>query len=48
MRYVVQERLDDHEEEDDDAGPKDPIRHLKRQLRKIRDGEEIDRLIVFR
>jgi hypothetical protein len=48
VKYVVQEKLDDHEEEDDEAGPKDPTRHLKRQLRRIRDGEEIDRLVVFR
>jgi hypothetical protein len=48
VRHVVQGKLDDHEEEDDETGPKDPTKHLKRQLRRIRDGEEIDRLIVFR
>ncbi len=37
---------DQHEDEDDERGPKDPTAHLKRQLRRIRNGEEVDRLRV--
>ncbi len=37
---------DQHEDEDDEGGSKDPTAHLKRQLRRIRNGEEVDRLRV--
>ena len=48
VKYVVAEKLDEHEDEEDESGPKDPTAHLKRQLRRIRNGEEIDRLVILR
>src|SRR3954463_827580 len=33
------------EDEDDQGGPDTPQRHLKRQLRRIRRGETVDRLV---
>lgn len=48
VRYVLEEKLDEHEDEDDEAGPDDPAAHLKRQLRRIRNGEEVERLTIFR
>ncbi len=47
LEYVLEEKLDDHEEEDDEAGPKDPTAHLQRQLKRIRNGEEVDSLTVL-
>lgn len=47
VRYVLEEKLDEREDEDDEGGPDDPAAHLERQLRKIRNGEEVDRLRVF-
>jgi hypothetical protein len=46
VAYVLEEKLDEHEDEDDEGGPKNPTEHLKRQLRRIRNGEEVDRLRV--
>jgi len=47
VKHVVEEKQDEHEEDDGDAGPEGPKAHLKRQLRKIREGKELDRLTVF-
>ncbi len=47
VEYVLEEKLDDHEDEDDEAGPKDPTAHLQRQLKRIRNGEEVDSLTVL-
>ncbi|WP_125483554.1 hypothetical protein [Edaphobacter aggregans] len=46
VAYVLEEKLDEHEDEDDEGEPKDPTAHLKRQLRRIRNGKEVDRLRV--
>jgi hypothetical protein len=46
--HVVQEKLDEREEEDDESGPKNPTEHLRRRLKRIRNGEKIDDLKVFR
>src|ERR1700722_6422870 len=46
--HVVQEKLDERAEEDDESGPKNPTEHLRRQLTRIRNGEKIDDLKVFR
>jgi hypothetical protein len=46
VTYVLEEKLDEHEDEDDERGPKDPTAHLKRQLKRIRNGEEVGRLRV--
>lgn len=48
MKYVVAEKLEEHEDEEDETGPKDPTAHLKRQLRRIQNGEEIDELVILR
>jgi len=38
-------REKEQEEEDDQGDPESPIRHLLRQLRRIRRGEPVDRLL---
>ena len=47
VKHVVQEMLEEHTEEDDEAGPKDPTAHLLRQAKRIRNGEPIDRLTAL-
>jgi hypothetical protein len=47
MAYVIEEKLNEEADEDDEAGPDDPTRHLHRQTAKIRRGERLDRLTVF-
>jgi hypothetical protein len=47
MAYVMEEKLDEEVDEEDEAGPDDPTRHLHRQAAKIRRGERLDRLTVF-
>jgi hypothetical protein len=45
VRYVIAQRLEEQAEDDgDDCG--DPGKHLERQLRRIRRGEQIDRLTI--
>jgi len=46
--HVLQEKLDERAEEDDESGPKNPTEHLRRSLKRIRNGEKIDNLKVFR
>ncbi|HUZ05556.1 MAG TPA: hypothetical protein VMU62_09360 [Acidobacteriaceae bacterium] len=46
VQYVLEEKLTDKAEDDDDGGPEDPTEHLNRQLKKIRRGKKIDRLKV--
>jgi hypothetical protein len=46
-RYVIEEKLEEQTEEDDDAGPKDPTAHLMRQARRIRNGEKVERLTAL-
>jgi hypothetical protein len=38
---VIEERLEEPAEDDDEAGPKDPAAHLMRQARRIRKGEDV-------
>jgi hypothetical protein len=46
VRHVIVQRLDEQAEDDgEDDGP-DPGKHLERQLRRIRRGEQIDRLTI--
>ena len=47
LKFVLEEKSDDHADEDDDADPADPMKHLHRQLRRIRNGEKIDRLTTL-
>jgi len=50
MIEVVKAQIRQQEDvdEDDSGGPDTPIRHLLRQLRRIRRGEQVDRLILKR
>jgi hypothetical protein len=41
VQYVIEERLEDPADEDDEAGPKDPTAHLMRQARRIRRGDDV-------
>ena len=46
--YVLEEKFEDEADDDDEGGPCDPTRHLKRQLKRLRRGETIERLTVLR
>jgi hypothetical protein len=45
--FVAKAQIQQHEDEDEDdqGGPDTPQRHLHRQLRRIRRGEQVDRLV---
>lgn len=47
IQYVIEEKQDDSAEDEEDAGPDDPVRHLHRQARKIRRGKGVERLTAF-
>ena len=50
VRYVIREKeSEDVDEEDsgDPDPPRDPIAHLHRQARRIRRGEEVDRITAL-
>lgn len=47
VRYVIAERLDEQAEEDDQGDLIDPVKHLERQLHRIRRGEQIDLLTIW-
>src|ERR1700722_5658555 len=47
VEYVLDEKFEDEADDDDQAGPPDPMNPLKRQLRRIRNGEKIERLTVL-
>jgi hypothetical protein len=47
MEYTVAERLKEEAQEDDEGGPDNPRRHLEHQLRRIRRGEQLDRLTTL-
>jgi hypothetical protein len=46
VRYVISERLEEPSEDDGKDDPADPAIHLERQLRRIRRGEQIERLTI--
>ncbi|WP_348264526.1 hypothetical protein P8935_08325 [Telmatobacter sp. DSM 110680] len=50
IHYAIeaQQRQVEDADEDDNGDPDTPARHLLRQLRRIRRGEQVDRLIVKR
>jgi hypothetical protein len=48
VQHVLEEKLEDEAEDDEDGEPADPEKHLHRQLRRIRRGEEIERLTALR
>jgi len=41
MQHVIEEKLEEPAEDDDEAGPKDPAAHLLLQARRIRKGEDV-------
>ncbi len=45
--FVAKAQIQQHEDADDDdqGGPDTPEKHLRRQLRRIRRGEPVDRLV---
>jgi hypothetical protein len=47
LEYVLEEKSNDEADEDDQGEPADPIKHLDRQLRRIRNGEKLDRLTTL-
>jgi hypothetical protein len=46
VRYVLQEKLSEDEEQDDEGGSDDPYARLERQLKRIRRGEPVGDLEV--
>jgi hypothetical protein len=48
VEHVLEEKLSEDSEEDDEGAPKDPIAHLHRQAAKLRRGEKLDRLTTIR
>jgi hypothetical protein len=46
VKYVLEEKLEEEAEEDDVAGPEDPMAHLHRQVARIRRGQKTGRLTV--
>ena len=46
VQQIIEEKLDEATDDDDEAGPDDPTAHLNRQLRKIRRGEPVDDLRI--
>ena len=47
VQHVIEERLEEPAEDDDEDGPKDPTAHLMRQARRIRRGDHIERLTTL-
>lgn len=41
VQHVIEERLEEPTDEDDETGPKNPTAHLMRQARRIRKGEDV-------
>jgi hypothetical protein len=46
VEYVLQEKYDEDADEDGNGDPDDPKEQMKRQLRRIRLGQSVDRLIL--
>jgi hypothetical protein len=46
MAYVLEAKQDEDADEDDQGDPDAPTKHLHRQLRRIRRGEQIDTLVL--
>jgi hypothetical protein len=47
LEYVLEEKKKDEADQDDEGGP-ETMPNLGRQLKKIRNGERLDRLTVYR
>jgi hypothetical protein len=46
VRHVIVQRLDEQAEDDGEDDCPDPGKHVERQLRRIRRGEQIERLTI--
>jgi len=46
VRHVIVHRLEEQAEDDGEDDCADPGKHLERQLRRIRRGEQVDRLTI--
>ena len=46
VRYVIAQRLEEQAEDDGEDDCADPGKHLEHQLRRIRRGEQLDRLTI--
>lgn len=47
LKFVLEEKSDDHADNDEDADPTDPMQHLHRQLKRIRNGERLDQITTL-
>lgn len=47
VAYAVAEQLGDEADEDDQGELADPAKHLRRQLKRIRNGGRVDRLTIL-
>lgn len=47
VKHVIEQRVDEAAEEEDDEASQDPKAHLLRQAKQIRNGEEIERLTTL-
>ncbi len=46
VQHILEEKQQEDADEDDEGDPDDPAAHLEQQLKKIRNGEKVDRLTV--
>ena len=47
VKYVIEEKLEEPSDADDESGRLDPTAHLMRQARRIRNGEELEYLTTL-
>lgn len=47
VKHVIEQRVDEAAEEEDDEASQDPKAYLLRQAKRIRNGEEVDRLTTL-
>jgi hypothetical protein len=45
--HVIEEKLEEPADEEDETGPNDPTAHLMRQAKRIRNGEKVERLTAL-
>ena len=46
VKHILEEKLADEAEEDDEGGPEDPTEYLNHQLKRLRRGKRMDMLRV--
>ena len=47
VKHVIEQRLDEVTDEEDEGAPKNPTEHLLRQAKRIRNGQQIDLLTTL-